>query len=97
MIMVITIACVLKAKAIKVLLFIKCNWSFGRRLEIHGRDHDVFVVYCHAGPDEDFVLQQLLPLLEQHNITATTEDCFALGAFLFLLPSKNRVTVPTNV
>ena len=82
-IILITIACVLNAKAIKVLLFIKCNWSFGRRLEIHGRDHDVFVVYHHNGADADFVLWKLLPLLDQYDITATTEDCFSLGMFLY--------------
>ena len=81
MIVTMSIACVLKAKTIKVLLFIKCNWSFGRRLEIHGRDHDVFVVYHHDGPDVDLVLQELLPLLDQYDITAATEDCFELGTF----------------
>ena len=83
-IVVISIACALNAKAIKVLLFIKFNWSFGRRLEIHGREHDVFVVYHHDGPAADFVLHELLPLLDRYDITAATEDCFALGTFLYL-------------
>ena len=83
MIVVITIACVLKAKAIKVLLFIKFNLSFGRRLEIHGREHDVFVVYHHDGPEADFVLQELLPLLDRYNIMAATEDHFALGTLQY--------------
>ena len=81
MIMVMSITCVLKAKTIKVLLFIKCSWSFGRRLETHGREQDVFVVYYHDGPDADFVLQELLPLLDRYDITTATEDCFALGTF----------------
>ena len=84
MIVIISITCALNAKAIKVLLFIKFNWSFGRRLEIHGRENDVFVVYHHDGQDADFVLQELLPLLDRYDITAATEDCFALGTFLYL-------------
>ena len=85
-IIVFFIAC---SKRIKVALYIKFDWSFGQRLEIHGREYDIFVVYNHDGQDATFVDTELLPLLEKHDITAATEDYFALG--------KDKFTALQNI
>ena len=61
----------------------KYNWSFGQRIEIRGRQYDVFVVYNHGPKDSSFVEIELLPLLEQHRIISGTQDCFTPGKNIF--------------
>ena len=61
----------------------KYNWSFGQRIEVHGRKNDVFIIYNHGATDSKFVENEVLPLLEERKITAATEDCFTPGKDIF--------------
>ena len=74
------IACCCFTTKIKVSLFMNFNLSFGRRLEIHNRKYEVFIVYSHDSPDEDsFVLTEIMPLLEKNDLSVATEDSFTPG------------------
>ena len=82
-IVVIIITCCLNANSIKLVLFMKFNLSFGQRLEVHGRQHDVFVLYNNESDDQFFVLDEILPLLKKHHLDYVIEDSFELGSDRF--------------
>ena len=95
--------CCLNIREIKVALFMKFNLSFGQRLEVHDRLHDVFVVYNHdSRNDESFVFGEIMPLLEKHHLSFVTEDCFNLGPDRFtslqtiLMESRTAVIIITR-
>ena len=75
--------CCLNANSIKVALFMLFNLSFGQRLGVHKRLHDVFVMFNHESKDQFFVLDEILPLLSKHRLNPVIEDCFALGCDKF--------------
>ena len=75
--------CCANSLKIKAALYMKYNWSFEQRLEVHDQQYDVFVVYNHGLKDSAFVENELLPLLEQRRIIAGTEDCFTPGKDIF--------------
>ena len=59
------------------------NWSFGQRLKVYNRLHDVFVLYNNDSDDQSFVLDEILTLLTKHHLNPVIEDCFALGSDQF--------------
>ena len=75
--------CCLNTNYIKVTMFMKCNLSFGQRIKVYNRLHDVFVLYNHDSDDQFFVLDEILPLLSKHHLNPIIEDCFALGSDQF--------------
>ena len=77
------IYCCLNANNIKVILFMKFNWSFGQRLKVDDRQYDVFVLHNHDSDDQLFVLDEILPLLHKHQLNPVIEDCFPLGSDRF--------------
>ena len=84
--------CCLKTK-IKISLFMKFNLSFGQCLVVHNRLYDVFVVYNQDSvDDESFVIRQIMPLLENYDLSFATEDSFTPGQdrFTSLQSVKNK-------
>ena len=75
--------CCLNVNNIKVAMFMKFNVSFGQRIKVYNRLHDIFVLYNHDSDDQFLVLDEILPLLSKHHLNPVIEDCFALGSDQF--------------
>lgn len=43
----------------------------------------MFIVYVHDSPDAEFVENEVVPLMAQHNLNVKTEDCFTIGEDIF--------------
>ena len=74
------IFCLKFKNKVKIALFMKFNLSFGKRLEIHNRAYDIFIVYQQDSEDDElFVANKVIPLLKKHGLSVATEDSFPPG------------------
>ena len=49
-----------------------------KMLQTDGQQYDVYIVYNH-NHDEAFLQDDVVPLLERHDVTYVTEDCWVPG------------------